>query len=329
MISIGHRTGLFDLLSGRAPSTSAEIAGAAGLDERYVREWLGAMVCGKIIDHDGARHTYRLPSAHAALLTRAAGADNLALYTQYLAIAAGVEEEIVACFRHGGGVPAARYRRLEALQAETSALRMGARLVDAILPLAPDAVERLRAGGRALDAGCGCGSAVLLMAREFPRSQFVGRDASATAIEAARAEAAARGLANARFEIADVAAAPDADRFDLVTAFDVVHDLARPAEALRALCAALAAGGTFLCVDIAAASNLADNVDHPLGPYLYTASTLHCMAVSLAEGGAGLGTAWGEELAQRMLRDAGFTDVAARHLDGDPLHVVYTAHRPA
>jgi SAM-dependent methyltransferase len=319
MISVGHRTGLFDLLAGRAPATSAEIAAAAGLEERHVREWLGAMVCGKIVDHDGARRTFRLPPAHAALLTRAAGPDNLAQVAQYLAIAAGLEEEIAASFRDGGPLPDSRRSRLEALQAETSDLRLRTGLIDRLLPLAPDAVGRLRAGGRALDAGCGHGRAVLLMAREFPRSRFVGRDLSATAIEAARAAAAAAGLDNASFEVADLATPVAADRagFDLVTAFDVVHDLAQPADALRALCAALAGGGSFLCLDVAAASNLADNVDHPLGPYIYTAAALR------------LGTVWGEELAQRMLRDAGFTEVAAHHLDGDPLHVVYLAHRPA
>lgn len=324
LVSIGHRTRLFETMAGLAPSTSDEVARAAGLEERYVREWLGAMVCGKIVDYDGARRTYWLPPEHASVLTRAAGADNLAMFTQYVALAAGVEDDVVDCFQRGGGVPYARFGRFQELQAEESAMVYGDKLVATILPLAPGLVERLREGARVLDVGCGQGHAVNVMAREFPRSHFVGHDFSAEGIAAARGEAAALGLANARFEVVDVATL-EGGAFDLVTAFDVVHDLARPAEVLRAIRGALGPGGTFLCIDIAASSNLADNVDHPLGPFLYAASTLHCMTVSLAQGGPGLGTVWGEELAQRMLREAGFSDVAVRHIDGDPIHAYYVA----
>ena len=97
--------------------------------------------------------------------------------------------------------------------------------------------------------------------------------------------------------------------YDLITAFDAIHDQADPAGVLRRIRAVLAPGGTFLMVDVCASSELADNVGIPMAPYLYTMSTMHCMSVSLAGGGPGLGTAWGHQLATRMLREAGFADV--------------------
>src|SRR6185503_17197250 len=111
MISIGHRTGLFDVMSGMAPASAAEIAAAAKLNERYVREWLGAMVTGRIIHYDAASRCYKLPPDHAAALTRAAGADNLASFFQYIGELGGVETLIVDCFQNGGGVPYEKFPR--------------------------------------------------------------------------------------------------------------------------------------------------------------------------------------------------------------------------
>jgi hypothetical protein len=120
MISIGHRTGLFDTMSGLPPVTSAELADRAGLNERYVREWLGAMVTGRVVEVDAATGRYSLPGEHAAFLTRAAGADNLAAFTQYIAVLGGVEDDIVECFRNGGGVPYSRFGRFHEVMAEDS-----------------------------------------------------------------------------------------------------------------------------------------------------------------------------------------------------------------
>jgi DNA-binding IclR family transcriptional regulator len=103
MVSVGHRTGLFDAMAGMSAATSAEIASAAGLDERYVREWLAVMTTGRIVEHDGEAGTYSLPAGHAAWLTRAAGMQNLATGMQYIGLMAMVEDQIVECFRHGGG----------------------------------------------------------------------------------------------------------------------------------------------------------------------------------------------------------------------------------
>ncbi|MEU1503532.1 class I SAM-dependent methyltransferase [Kitasatospora sp. NPDC005748] len=326
MASIGHQTGLFDTMAGLAPSTSEEIARAGGLNERYVREWLGAMVVGGIVDYDPQRSTYALPPEHAASLTRAAGPDNMAGLMQYLALMGEVEQQVVEAFRKGGGVPYSAYPRFQALQGEESRRVYDVALVEAILPLVPGLTERLRAGIDTLDIGTGQGHAVNLIARAFPESRCTGVDISEAGIEAARAEAAELGLANARFEVADSAALSGS--YDLVTAFDVIHDLARPARTLAAVAGALRPDGVFLMGDIAASSRLEENIDHPLAPALYALSTFYCMTVSLGEGGAGLGTVWGEQTARRMLAEAGFGAVETKRVEGDVLNLYYVV-RPA
>ncbi|MFI6845003.1 class I SAM-dependent methyltransferase [Kitasatospora sp. NPDC050467] len=323
MASIGHQTNLFDTMAGLAPSTGAEVARAAGLDERYVREWLGAMVVGGIVEYDPGHGTYLLPPEHAAALTRAAGPENLAGMMQYLALMGEVEQQLVECFRKGGGMPYSAYPRFQELQAEESGRVYDLALVDGIVPLVPGLPERLHAGVDALDIGTGQGHVVNLLARAFPAGRFTGVDISETGIAAARAEAEALGLSNARFEVADSAGLTGS--YDLVTAFDVIHDLARPAETLAAVAGVLRPDGVFLMGDIAASSRLEENIDHPLAPALYTFSTFYCMTVSLGEGGAGLGTVWGEQTARRMLAEAGFGSVETAQVEGDVLNVYYLA----
>jgi SAM-dependent methyltransferase len=325
MISVGHQTGLFDTMAGMRPATSAEIAARAGLNERYVREWLGAMSTGKIVDHDGAAGTFWLPADHAAVLTRAAGPGNLAVLAQNMGMLALVEAQVVECFRHGGGVPYSEYPTMQALMAEMSGAIHDATLIGVTLPLVPGLVDRLTEGIDVADVGCGSGHAVNLMAEAFPRSRFTGFDISDTGLAAAVAEAERKGLANARFEKRDAARLSETARFDFVTTFDSVHDQARPDLALAGIARALRPGGAYLCVDVAASSTLADNLDHPLGPFMYTASCMHCMTVSLADGGMGLGTVWGEQKAQQMLTEAGFTSIDAAHVDGDIMNVYFIA----
>jgi hypothetical protein len=121
MTSIGHRTGLFDVMSNLPPSTTDRIAGAAGLNERYVREWLGAMVPGGFIEYDPNQATYRLPPEHAASLTRSATPDNIAAFAQYTPLMGTVEDQVVACFKTGGGIPYSAYGRFHEVMAEDSA----------------------------------------------------------------------------------------------------------------------------------------------------------------------------------------------------------------
>lgn len=325
MLSVGHRTGLFDAMAAGTQFTSAQLAERAGLNERYVREWLGAMVTGRIVDYESATRTYSLGAERAAFLTRSAGLDNIALQTQYIALLGKVEDQIVACFRGGGGVPYAAFADFQRLMAEDSGTTFDAKLLTVTLPLVDGLVDRLRAGIDVADIGCGGGHALNLMAAAFPASRFVGYDFSDDGLERGRAEAVEKGLTNVRFEAKDVATLDAVARFDFITTFDAIHDQARPALVLAAIRKALRPGGTYLCVDVDASSDVAKNRRHPLGPMLYTVSTMHCMTVSLALGGAGLGTVWGRELELEMLAAAGFTQVDVRNIDGDIFNAYFIA----
>ncbi|MES2696461.1 MAG: methyltransferase domain-containing protein, partial [Verrucomicrobiota bacterium] len=186
MISLGHRTGLFDVMATLRPSGCASIAARAQLNERYVREWLGAMTVGKIVTHDPVALTYHLPAEHAALLTRAASPNNLAAFMQYPAVLGQVEDQIVKCFRQGGGVPYSEFKRFHDVMAEDSGQTIVAALFDHVLPLVPGLVGELERGIDVLDLGCGRGIALAALARRFPKSRFLGIDFSEDAIGWAR-----------------------------------------------------------------------------------------------------------------------------------------------
>ena len=327
MTSVGHRTGLFDTMAYiGAYATTHQIAAAGGLSERYVREWLGAMVTGGIVDHDPVTHTYRLPLEHANWLTRTAVPSNMAASSQWIALLGGVEDEVVAAFRHGRGVPYSSYKRFHEVMAEESGQSVVAALFDHILPLVPDLRARLERGIDVLDIGCGAGRAMIELAHAFPASRFTGLDFSDHAIVTARLTADERGVDNVTFAARDVAQLDDCHgRYDLVTAFDAIHDQAKPAEVLRHIAAALRPGGIFLMQDILASSHVHKNCDHPLGTFVYTVSCMHCMSVSLANGGPGLGAAWGKEKALEMLAAAGFEHVRVETLPHDPMNYYYIA----
>jgi 2-polyprenyl-3-methyl-5-hydroxy-6-metoxy-1,4-benzoquinol methylase len=318
---------LFDTLASMPPSSSSAIADAAGLNERYVREWLGGMVAGRVIDYDAAAGTYVLPPNHAAVLTRAAGPDNLARVAQFIPMLGEVEQKIIGRFRDGGGLSYAEYPRFHSLMAEMSGEVFDAALVDMTLPMAEGLPDRLRAGVDVADFGCGSGHAINVMAKAFPASRFTGIDFSEEGVATATAEAERLGLTNARFERHDVADMDIVEAYDVITAFDAIHDQAQPAAVLRNIFRALRPGGVFLMVDIKASSQLEDNVGVPLAAYIYAVSTMHCMSVSLAFDGAGLGTAWGWQLATSMLQESGFTDVDVRELETDPINYYYVARK--
>lgn len=323
MISIGHQTGLFDILGIIPPATSKEIAKAASLNERYVREWLGAMVAGQIIHYNPETQTYLLPAEHAAFLMRSSGADNIAVFAQYIPVLGSVESEVINCFKNGGGVPYAAFDRFHQVMAEDSGQSALSSLFAHILPLAPGITDALEKGIEVLDIGCGSGRAINLMAKTYPNSHFTGYDLCEEPILTARAEAEKLGVSNVTFEQRDLTDYQPSRQFDLITAFDAIHDQARPDKVLSLVNKALKPDGTFLMQDIDASSHLHNNLKHPLGALLYTVSCMHCMTVSLAQDGMGLGTMWGVEKAQEMLREAGFSGVTIHRLPHDVQNCYY------
>ncbi|HEY9629804.1 MAG TPA: class I SAM-dependent methyltransferase [Coleofasciculaceae cyanobacterium] len=317
MTSIGHRTELFDTMAELPPSTSQQIADAAGLNERYVREWLGAMVTGRLVEYDAIANTYTLPTEHVPFLTRSAASDNIAVFAQFIPLLGAVEEQIIDCFYKGGGVPYSEFKRFHAVMAEDSSQTTVSALFDHILPLMPGITEALQQGIHVLDLGCGCGRALNKLAEAFPNSQFTGYDFSGEAIATANAEAQLHKLSNVRFEVKDAATLEERDRYDLITTFDAIHDQAKPDTVLKNIHNALRPAGVYLMQDIHAATNVEGNLEHPIAPLLYTISCMHCMTVSLAYGGMGLGTMWGKEKALQMLAEAGFKQVEIKQLAHD------------
>jgi ubiquinone/menaquinone biosynthesis C-methylase UbiE len=328
MLSIGHRTGLLDALRRLdREATSHEIADEAGLDERYVREWLGSLVTGRVLDYVPRTRSFRLPPEHAAWLTRAATPNNLAGMMQFMSMFGKTEDLVIDCFHHGGGVPYEKFERFHEIMAEESFQTVVAALDDRILPLVRGLVEWLERGVEAADVGCGRGMALLHLANRFRNSRFVGYDFSKEAIDWANAEARRRGLTNVRFEVRDAAKLDDQRRFDVVFTFDAIHDQVHPHAMLEGIYRALADDGVLLAQDIRSSSHVENNVDHPVAPFLYAISTMHCMTVSLAHGGCGLGTCWGEELALKMFEEAGFKNVAVHTLEHDIMNNYYVCRK--
>jgi len=320
MISIGHRTGLFDTLRDLEPASSDEIALKAGLNERYVREWLGAMVTGKVVDVDATTNRYCLPQEHAAFLTRPAGADNIAVFAQYVGLLGGVEDEIVDCFKNGGGVPYEKFPRFHAVMAEDSGQSVLSSLQSHILPLVPGLTDRLEKGIHTLDIGCGRGRIMNRLAELYPKSRFTGMDLSSDAVLYAWKEAAEKRLRNVEYIVADLSnfdEQAEVEVFDLITTFDAIHDQAKPLSVLKGINRALKKDGVYLMQDIRGSSHVHKNIDHPLGTLLYTISCMHCMTVSLAQGGEGLGAMWGEEKTREYLQGAGFRSIETHRLSHD------------
>ena len=327
MLSIGHRTGLLDTMASMPPATSQQIADAAELAERYVREWLAVMVTGGIVTYDSAGKTYFLPPEHAACLTRSAALGNMAVYAQFIPMTGAVQERILTCFETGEGVGYGDYPCFHSIMAEDSAQSVVSQLFDTILPLADGLQERLAAGIDVMDAGCGSGHALIAMARQFPNSRFTGYDFSGDAIAVATKTAAAQGLDNIRFTVRDLTGFSEPESYDFITSFDAVHDQKDPQGLICGIHGALREGGMYLMQDIGGSAQLENNLDFPFAAFLYTASCMHCTPVSLAQGGAGLGTMWGWETAERMLKTAGFAAPERHVLPHDPMNVWFVARR--
>jgi 2-polyprenyl-3-methyl-5-hydroxy-6-metoxy-1,4-benzoquinol methylase len=260
---------------------------------------------------------YFLPAEHASLLTRSAEKDNFAVFTQYISMMGNVEDKIVDCFNNGGGVPYSEFKRFHEIMAEDSGQSILSSLFSDILPLIPGLIEKLNNGIDVLDLGCGRGKALILLAKNYPKSRFVGYDLSMEAVEYAGAQASKEHLNNIRFEIKDLTDFNVNEKYDFITTFDAIHDQARPDKVLKGIYNSLKDDGVYLMQDISASSYPHKNIDHPMGAFLYSISTMHCMTVSLAQGGMGLGAMWGRETALAMLNDAGFRNIEIKNLPHD------------
>ena len=333
-MAIGYRTGLFDVMDTLdGPREVAAIARQARLDARYVQEWLGVMATAEIVElslsADG-RPLFYLPKVHGDFITRRCGNSNLGVYTQEIPLLTDCAmEAVIDGFTTGKGVTYEHYPKFQTFMSELADAKHRQVLVDTFLSSIENGllVQRLKSGIRVCDLGCAEGLAVMLMAKAFPRSRFTGIDLSAEVIEKARREARRQQIENLDLVVMDAAELKNNDQlkdaFDYVTAFDAIHDQTRPLEALKGIYHVLVSDGRFSMVDIAAESDISGNLDHPMGPFLYTVSLMHCMPVGLVDGGTGLGMMWGRQKAQAMLAEAGFQQVQRLDIPDDPFNDHY------
>jgi len=333
-VGIGYRMELFDVMDAfETPETVENIARQAGLNSRYVKEWLGVMCTGGIVTltirEDGSA-VYFLPRSHGDVLARRSGNNNLGVYAQEIPILTLCAiDQVLQGFRTGEGVPYADYPKFQAFMTELANAKHRQVLIHRFLPTVDGGrlTARLEKGIRVCDLGCGEGVALNLMAAAYPESQFTGIDMDPEVIAVARDAAMTARLENVRFLNRDAATLGNGDEFenafDYITAFDAIHDQREPLAALEGILRMLAPGGCFSMIDIDSRTAHHDNMDHPMGPFLYTVSLMHCMPVGLFNKGAGLGMMWGREQAADLLTRAGFDSIAIVEMPHDPFNVHY------
>src|SRR5579885_3024555 len=285
---IGDRLEIFQALANSGPVTSAELAAKTGLNERYLREWLGAMTAAKYLEYDPASGRYSMPREHAMVLADESSPFYMGGFIQMVVPEVAMAPKLIESFRTGRGIPQSEYppEVFEAIE-RSSAPMYRHSLLRKWLPAMPQVIECLNNGGEVLDVGCGSGRAAITIASAFPKARVHGYDAHAGSIERARANAKAAGV-------------------DDRVSFDVVHDSVDPGGLLKSIHDALKPDGTCLMVEVNASARVEDNIN-PLGRMMYAASTLYCMTVSLAHQGAGLGALMGEAKALELAQKAGFS----------------------
>lgn len=323
MAGIGDRLGLFKALAAQGPASSAELAIRAGIDERYAREWLGAMASAGYLEYDPASARFTLPAEHIPVLADENGPVFFGGVHQMLAGMVGPLDQLEQAFRNGGGVPQSAYddNLWDGLERFSNGWYENF-LLQEWIPAMPDVQAKLEQGAHVCDVGCGRGRALIRLAGAFPASRFIGYDVFDPTIARATANAEAAGVADrVRFEARDVSQGLP-EKYDIITTWDVVHDAVDPLGLLRAIRQALKPDGIYICLEINASHNLEENAG-PLGAMFYSFSVLYCMTTSLAHHGEGLGTAGANEQKLRELcQDAGFSAVRRLPLE-NPFNILY------
>ena len=323
MSSIGDRLGLFKILAQQGPATSEELAGRAKVNERYAREWLGAIACAGYLAYDPATRRFTLPPEHIPVLAQEGGPVFFGGVQEEIVGLAGPINQLMQAFRSGGGVPMEVYDPIawEGLTRFTSSWFENL-LVPVWLPLMPEVQAKLERGALVADVGCGHGKALIKLAQTYPQSRYVGYDNFALFIQQAMANAQAAGVADrVRFEHLEVSEGL-AEQYDVFTTFDVVHVAVNPRGLLRAIRNALRPDGRYVCLEINSSDKLEENIGL-LGAFFYSVSVLYCMTSSLAHHGEGLGTAGIPESKMRELSaEAGFSHVRRVPME-NPFNILY------
>jgi SAM-dependent methyltransferase len=322
LVRMGEALGLYAALDG-APQTPASLAANTGCAERYVREWLANQAGCGYVTHDPDTGAFSLTEEQAMVFARPE--SPVYLIGAFDTAVSGIENQpqVEAAFRSGTGVGWSEQSACLAC-AVAKFFRPGyeGNIVEAWLPALDGVVERLQAGGRVADVGCGHGFSTLIMARAFPKAEVIGFDFHEPSIEAARAHAAEHGVRNLRFETATAKDYPGGN-YDLVTCFDCLHDMGDPVGAAAHVRESLKPDGKWMIVEPLAGNNLSDNLN-PVGRLFYAASTMICVPTSLAqETGLALGAQAGEARLREIVEAGGFGGV--RRAAETPFNMVLEA----
>jgi 2-polyprenyl-3-methyl-5-hydroxy-6-metoxy-1,4-benzoquinol methylase len=325
MIHLGDRLGLYKTMAGAGPLSAEDLADRTGLHPRWLLEWLRSQAASGLLDTDDGA-SFRLGVEGAEVLADE-GASLWFAAGAFTGSAANpdVVDRLAEAFRTGIGLsyddlgPSAAHQ-VERMLGPWSRLA----LVPVILPALEGVTERLGAGARVADVGCGAGVALLAMAEAYPGSQFYGFDISRHAIERARLKAAEARLDNIEFHVTEAEEIPSVPPFELILTLDCIHDMAKPREAISAIRRAIAPDGTWLIKDIRCGPTWSDNLRNPLLAMMYSTSVATCMSSAMSEpGGAGLGTlGFNPVLAERMCREAGFGRFKIHDFE-DPANLYY------
>jgi SAM-dependent methyltransferase len=324
LVVIGDQLGLYRTLAAHGPLTAAELAARTGTTERYVREWLNAQAAGGYVEYHPSEDRYSMTPEQTLLL---ADEDSPAFFVgafQAAAAAVQIWPRLLQAFRTGEGIgyyehDADLFVGMERL------FRSGyhAHLVQQWIPALGDMEERLRAGARVADIGCGHGAATILLARAYPKSRLVGYDYHGPSIDEARTRAKAAGVQDrVHFQVA-CATGYQETGFDLICLFDSLHDLGNPVGALAHARAALKSNGVLMLVEPNASDRIEENL-HPIGRAFYGASTLVCTPCSLSQKtGMALGAQAGEARLRDVALQAGFSQF--RRAAQTPFNIVFEA----
>lgn len=308
LIYIGDRLGIFKAMADGQPVTSEELAQKTGLTERYVREWMKAMIAAEYLKYNPDTRRSSLSPEHALVLAQDGSPVFLMGAAQMIPDHYNIIPKIIDAFRKGGGVPYSEYTH-DTFEGTERLFETGYNnfLAKAWIPAMPEVHEKLRSGAKAADVGCGRGKALLNLAKAFPNSRFIGYDNYGPNIAYGNALAGKEGLANRlRFEERSANLLPQGGDFDLILTCDCLHDMVSPETCARSIYGALKSDGTWFCIEPNMRDNIEDNIN-PLGKLFYSVSTLQCMTCSLAYGGAGYGAGMGEGNVRRVAQLAGFT----------------------
>ena len=324
MVHIGHRLGLYRAMADGESVTAQDLAERTGLDERWLAEWLRGQAAAELIDSvDGIDFTLGEAAREVLVeedssLAYSAGAFGAPLTPE-------VVESIVDAFRTGRG-PSYDERGAAAAHQTAAMSAPWARqaLVPVIVPSLDGVEEKLRDGAHVADLGCGAGTALIVLARAFPKSNFAGYDPSTNALALAREAATRAGATNVEFHHAGASGLPSEATYDLALVFDVLHDMCNPADALAALRRSVKDDGVLLVKEIRCRPDFADNRGNPMLAMLYGFSITGCLASATSEpGGAALGTVGlHAELLEEMTGAAGFSSLRV-HDFGDPANLYY------